>query len=77
MTDNEKFLLEEMEHTKQNIQSLSHDDILDTLFWARLEQKAYLNRDDSIQWTQTGEDIVCERVRVIKNEILRRMGTED
>lgn len=77
MTENEKFLLEEMERTKQNIQNLSNDGLLDAFFWARLERKAYWDRDDSIPWTQTGEDIVCARVRVIKNEILRRMNTED
>ena len=77
MTDNEKFLLEELNHTKQNIQNLSNEDILDTLFWARLERKAYWDRDDSIHWTQNGEDTVCERVRVIENEILRRMDRED
>lgn len=77
MTDNEKFLLEELEHTKQNIQNLPNEDILDTLFWARLERKSYWDRDDSIPWTQISEDIVCERVRVIESEILRRMGTED
>lgn len=62
MTDNAKFLLEALEHTKQTIQNLSNESILDALFWARLERKAYWDRDDSIQWTQTGEDIVCERV---------------
>ena len=77
MTANEKYLQEELDYTKQNIQSLSNEDILDTLFWTRLERKAYWDRDDSIPWTQTGEDIVCERVRVIENEILRRMNKEN
>ena len=77
MTDNEKFLQEELDHTKQNIQNLSDEDILDTLFWARLERKSYWDRDDSIQWTQLAEDIVSERVRVIEGEILIRMNKEN
>ena len=77
MTDNEKFLQHELEHTKQNIQNLSNEDILDTFFWTRLERKYYWARDDSIPWTQTGEDIVSERVRVIEEEILRRMTKEN
>lgn len=76
MTDNEKYLQEELDYTKQNIQSLPNEDILDTLFWARLERKEYWDRDDSIQWTQLAEDIVSERVRVIEDEILSRMNKE-
>lgn len=77
MTDNEKYLMEELNHTKQNIGSLSNEDILDTLFWARLERKSYWDRDDSISWTQLAEALVSERVRVIESEILRRMGEEN
>ena len=77
MTDNERFLQEGLNYTKQNIQNLSNEDILDILFWARLERKYYWDRDDSIPWTQTSEDIVCERVKVIESEILRRMNKEN
>lgn len=76
MTDNEKYLQEELDYTKQNIQGLSDEDILETLFWARLERKAYWDREDSIPWTQLAEDIVSERVRVIEDEILSRMNKE-
>lgn len=77
MTDNEKYLQEELNYTKQNIQNLSDEDILDTFFWTRIEQKAYLDRDDSIPWTQLAENIVSERVRVIEQEILHRMNKEN
>lgn len=74
MTDNEKYLKNELESLKNNIKDIDDDCLLTVLYEQTKEYYDYCSRSDCVPWTKLSEEIVTEMYFLVRNECLRRMG---
>lgn len=62
-----------MENVKKH---MSNEELIQELLYRYQEYQDYVHRADTVRWTEEAEKIKWAQYKVIKNEMLRRMGEE-
>lgn len=62
-----------MENLKNH---MSNEELIQELLYRYQEYQDYSRRADSVRWTEETEAMKWAQYKVIKNEMLRRMGEE-
>lgn len=73
MTDNERYLKEELEQLKKNIKEIDNDSLLTVLYEQTRDYYDYCSKADYVPWTKLSEEIVTEAYFLVREECLRRM----
>ena len=73
MTNNEKYLKEELEQLKKNIKEIDDDSLLTVLYEQTRDYYDYCSRADYVPWTKLSQEIVTEAYFLVRDECLRRM----
>lgn len=55
---------------------MSNEELIQELLYRYQEYQDYSRRADSVRWTEEAEAMKWAQYKVIKNEMLRRMGEE-
>ena len=60
----------------ENPKRMSNEELIQELLYRYQEYQDYNHRIDEVYWTQEAEDMKWTQYKVIKDEMLRRMGED-
>lgn len=55
---------------------MSNEELIQELLYRYQDYQDYVHRSDAVHWTEEAEEMKRVQYKVIKNEMLRRMGEE-